>query len=384
MILGGLLGLGISRTAFETELAKLNLSGVSLIEQNVDRSGIAAIHVEVAAPEQQRHRHLSDIVRIIQDSQLDEAVKDRSVAVFTKLAEAEARVHGISVNDVHFHEVGGIDAIVDIVGACIGFRMLGIERFACSKINVGSGFVQMEHGKFPVPPPAVTELLKNTPVFSNEVEGELITPTGAAIIATVSESYGPLPEMQVEQTSYGAGTREYKGFPNVIRLLLGESTPVSIGREQVDDLTLIETNLDDVSPQILGFVMERVFEIGALDCWLTPIQMKKNRPATMFSVLCPHAKRDLIAEVLYTETTTLGLRIRKIERECLQREIVRVKTAYGEVKVKVARYREKVTNAMPEYEDVRRIALEHHVPFKVVHDEALRQLTSMQNRSVAS
>ncbi len=203
-----------------------------------------------------------------------------------------------------------MDAIVDVVGACIGFEMLGIERFACSKIHVGSGFAQMAHGKFPVPPPAVAELLSGVPIYSTEIEGELITPTGAAIISTVCDSYGAIPEMTVEATAYGAGTRKYDGFPNVLRLIVGESVADEPRTTNNDQLTLIETNIDDLSPQILGFVMERAFELGALDCWFTPIQMKKNRPATMISILCETVKKDALTHLLYTETTTIGVRIR--------------------------------------------------------------------------
>lgn len=374
MILGALLGLGINRQELERELAKLNLPEVSLEVETVDRSGISSTHVEVVAPDLHPHRHLSTITKIIESSALSTSVKWRSVAIFTRLAEAEARVHGIPIEKVHFHEVGAIDAIIDIVGACTGFEMLDIERFACSKIHVGSGFVEMEHGKFPVPPPAVVELLKEFPIYSTDLEGELITPTAAAIISTVCDSYGSIPKIKVEKIAYGAGARTYTGFPNVLRLLLGETASVELGPLQDEELVLIETNLDDISPQILGFVMERAFELGALDCWFTPIQMKKNRPATMISVLCAQEKREVLLNLLYAETTTLGLRIHSIERECLERELIKVKTRYGEVDVKVARYNGRVSNVMPEYEQVKRIAIENNVPFRVVQMEVLAEL----------
>jgi uncharacterized protein (TIGR00299 family) protein len=375
MILGALLALGIDRNALETELSKLNLPDVSLMIENVDRSGISATHVEVIAPDQHAHRHLSNIVKIIESSDLADAVKSRAITIFTRLAEAEARVHGISVEKVHFHEVGAIDAIVDIVGACIGFEMLGIERFVCSKIHVGSGFVQMDHGKFPVPPPAVAELLKGIPIYSTEIEGELITPTAAAIISTICESYGQIPEVRVEGTSYGAGTRTYKDFPNVLRLMVGTSiTKKNAVDSLLENLVLIETNLDDVSSQILGFVMERAFEIGALDCWFTPIQMKKNRPASMISILCPKEKREVLSKLLYDETTTLGLRIRSVERECLEREFRTVSTRYGNVDVKIAKYNGKVSNIMPEYEQVRSLAVKNNVPFREIQNEVFAEL----------
>ena len=374
MILGALLALGIDRTALETELSRLNLPDVSLKIETVDRSGISATHVEVIAPDQHAHRHLSDILRIIDSSSLSETVKTRASAIFIKLANAEASVHGTSVEKVHFHEVGAIDAIIDIVGTCVGFEMLGIERFACSKIHVGSGFIQMDHGKFPVPPPAVAELLKGIPIYSTEIEGELITPTAAAIISTICDSYGQLPEIEVEVTAYGAGTRTYKYFPNVLRLMLGESVIDNSSRLSADDLLLIETNLDDVSPQVLGFVMERTFELGALDCWFTPIQMKKNRPATMVSVLCPKEKREVLSELLYSETTTLGLRIRSVERECLEREFRTVSTRYGNVDVKIAKYNGNISNIMPEYEQVRALAITNNVSFRQIQNEVFAEL----------
>jgi pyridinium-3,5-bisthiocarboxylic acid mononucleotide nickel chelatase len=383
MILAALIGLGVGKDQLETEIDKLNLPNVSLESKVVDRSGISALHVEVTAPDQKDHRHLSDIVKIIDASDLSKRVKSRAIAIFSRLADAEATVHGISDEKVHFHEVGAIDAIVDIVGACVGFEMLRIDRFVCSKINVGSGFVEMDHGKFPVPPPAVAGLLSEAPIYSNGIIGELITPTGAAIISTVCDSYGSLPEMKLERTAYGAGTRSYDRFPNVLRLLVGETENSRTDSLRTDNLILIETNLDDISPQVLGFVMERVFDLGALDCWFTPIQMKKNRPATMLSVLCSEAKRTQISESLYLETTTLGLRIRSVERECLEREFIKVNTRFGEVDVKIARYNGTVTNAMPEYEQVRRIAIDNKVSLQTVHDEVLTELKRISRASAA-
>ena len=371
MILGGLLGLGLDGKVIETELAKLRLPGVSLEVTSVDRSGISSVHVEVLTDQSRQHRHLSDVKKIIGDSELIEQVKARSILVFTRLAEAEAKVHGITVESVHFHEVGAVDAIVDVVGACVGFEVLGVESFACSALNVGSGFVEMQHGKFPVPPPAVAELLIGVPMYSNEIAGELTTPTGAAIISTVCNNYGSIPHMKVKGTGYGAGTRTYDRFPNVLRLVLGETVEIDTKQEQ---LYLIETNLDDLSPQVIGYVMERAFEIGALDCWFTAIQMKKNRPGTLASILCDAERRKPLSDLLYSETTTLGLRVRTVERECLDREIVTVHTRYGDIDVKLAYLGGRMTNAMPEYEQVRRIARENDVPFSAVQNEALAEL----------
>jgi uncharacterized protein (TIGR00299 family) protein len=330
-------------------------------------------------PDEKNHRHLSDIENIISSSTVSESVKRRSIEIFRRLAAAEARVHGIGVERVHFHEVGAMDAIVDVVGSCIGFEMLGIERFVASKIHVGSGFVEMAHGKFPIPPPAVTELLSGIPFYATEITGELATPTGVAIISTVCEQFGPVSDLTVERVGYGAGTREYEGFPNVLRLVIGEGHGEAT--RESDHLILLETNIDDMSPQILGYVMERSFELGALDCWFTPIQMKKNRPAVMLSVLCEHATRAVLTELIYNETTTLGLRVYNVERECLEREIVRVETEFGPVDVKIGRLQGRVVNAMPEYEHVRKLALENDVAFRIVRDAALAGLDESGRRS---
>jgi len=381
MILGGLLALGVDRVELERQLKTLAPTQFELETTSVDRSGIAATHVRVLVPDEKKHRHLSDIEKIIDGSAVSDRVKDRSKLIFQRLAEAEAKVHGIDVGRVHFHEVGAMDAIVDIVGVCIGFEMLGVERFACSKIHVGSGFVEMAHGKYPVPPPAVAELLTGFSFYSTEITGELATPTGVAIVTSLCETDERSPEMKVERTGYGAGTREYENFPNALRLMLGETADIREAGKLTDRLTLLETNLDDLSPQVLGFVMERAFELGALDCWFTPIQMKKNRPAVMLSVLCEPAKQAVLAELIYTETSTLGIRVRQVERECLEREIVAVQTEFGPIDIKIATLDGRVVNAMPEYDQVRRAALQHGVAFRIVREATLSALGSVKSKS---
>ncbi|MDQ3373039.1 MAG: nickel pincer cofactor biosynthesis protein LarC [Acidobacteriota bacterium] len=376
MILGALIALGIEQTELIEQIKLLDVADFEIIFKTVDKSGISAIHAEVKVPHEHAHRHLQTIQKIIFDSRLSDNVKARAIEIFTKLAEAEAKIHGIGIDEVHFHEVGAMDAIIDVVGACVGFEMLKIENFVCSKIHVGSGFAKMAHGTFPVPPPAVAELLKGAPIYSTEIEGELITPTGAAIIATVCKEFGSIPEMIIEKTAYGAGTREYKNFPNVLRLLLGEaqrpkpkdqSQPTTQNRQsKTDNLFLMETNIDDLSPQTLGFVMERTFKLGALDCWFTPIQMKKNRPATMVSILCSEDKKEILIELLYTETTTLGIRVKEIERNCLERESQKIKTEFGEVNVKIALYKGKIVNVKPEYEQLRQISLNSGISLQEV------------------
>lgn len=365
MLLAALVGLGVAEAELRAELAKMNLPDFEIVFETRDKSGIAALHADVRVPDEKNHRHLHHIEAIISDSGLSDGIKSRAIAIFNNLAAAEAKVHGTDISKVHFHEVGALDAIIDIVGCCICFEKLGIERFVASKIHVGSGFVEMAHGKFPVPPPAVAEILKSAPIYSTEIVGELVTPTGAAIIATVCESFGPLPEITVEKVSYGAGTREYKDFPNAIRLFVGETDESTT----VDRLLFIETNVDDITGQTLGYVMERAFEKGALDCWFTPIQMKKNRPATQISILCPRDTRTAMLELLYLETSTLGARVVEVERDCLPRDSRKIVTRFGEITVKVAKYQDRVVSAKPEYDELKLRAAEFGLPLLTIESE---------------
>jgi len=274
-----------------------------------------------------------------------------------------------------------MDAIVDIVGACIGFEMLSVERFACSKIHVGSGFVDIAHGRFPVPPPAVAELLTGFPFYSTDVVGELATPTGVAIVTTLCEPLSDSSEIVSHKVGYGAGTRDYDGFPNTLRLIIGETQSTA---SQTERLVQLETNIDDLSPQVLGHVMERAFALGALDCWFTPIQMKKNRPAVLLSVLCSRENREALTRLIYAETSTLGMRVRDVERECLDRDVVNVETKFGAIDVKVARLNGVIVNAMPEYDQVHELAVAKGVPFRTVHEAALGALTIDRKLSARS
>jgi uncharacterized protein (TIGR00299 family) protein len=368
MILGAMVAAGVDPLALREQLSRLSLQGFSVEFVNVDRSGLSATYARVETAHEHAHRHLADIMKIIHDSRLSEGVKQRATKIFTRLAEAEARVHNEPVEHVHFHEVGALDAIVDVVGASICFELLSVDRFVSSPLHVGGGTVEMAHGRFPVPPPAVAELLKGVPFYSTDIKGELLTPTGAAIITTMCDEYGPIPQMTVEQTGYGAGTREYDKFPNVLRVFLGETGPSAVGDET---LLMIETNIDDVSPQIIGHVMDRAFELGALDCYFTPVQMKKNRPGVLLSILCDILKKEAVMELLFTETTTLGVRSYEVERRALAREIVSVETRYGPIDVKVAHLNGHVVNEMPEFEQCRLAARKAGVPLKVV-EEAVR------------
>jgi uncharacterized protein (TIGR00299 family) protein len=375
MILGALIGAGVSEKALVEQLSLLNVDGFKLTIETVDRSGLSATFARVHTRHEHTHRHLSDIKKIIYDSDLPVTVKDQAFATFTRLAEAEARVHNEPVDHVHFHEVGALDAIVDVVGAAICFELLQIEKFISSPLHVGSGMIDMAHGSFPVPPPAVTELLKGVPFYSADVKGELLTPTGAAIITSVCSQYGPIPQMIIDQTGYGAGSREYKDFPNVLRVMIGETETEGALDER---LWMIETNIDDASPQIIGHVMDRAFELGALDCFFTPVQMKKNRPGVLLSILSDARTRESVMTLLFTETTTLGVRSYEVLRRALQRSVIAVETQYGRIDVKVARLNGRVVNEMPEFEQCREAARSAKVPLKTV-EEAVK-LALAKNR----
>ena len=367
MILGAAVGAGVDANALREQLSLLNIEGFSLDFETVDKSGLSATLARVHTVHEHKHRHLSDIEKIISNSQLAPGVKQRAIAVFTRLAEAEAHVHNEPIERVHFHEVGALDAIVDVVGAAICFELLNIERFVCSPLHVGSGTVDMSHGRFPVPPPAVAELLKGVPYYSTDIKGELVTPKGAAIITTVCSEYGPMPLMKAEQTGYGAGAREYEKFPNALRMIVGETATTRNPEEQ---LLMIETNIDDASPQIIGHVMDRAFALGARDCYFTPVQMKKNRPGVLLSVLCDRDLKESIMEMLFNETTTLGVRSYEVARRALERRMVTVQTAYGPIDVKVGNLNGRVVNAMPEFDQCREAASRAGVALKEVEEAA--------------
>jgi hypothetical protein len=366
MILGALVGAGADASLLLDQLRLLGVANYEVSFDTVDRSGISATRANVRTAEERAHRHLSDILKIIGASGLSDEVKQLSARIFSRLAEAEARVHNQPVERIHFHEVGALDAIIDVVGACICFELLGAERFASSALHLGSGTVTMAHGRFPVPPPAVTELLKGVPVYSTDIQGELVTPTGAAIISTVCTEFGPVPRMRIESTGYGAGGREYERFPNALRVMLGEDDE----RQAVEHLLMIETNVDDMSPQLFGYLMDQALRLGALDCYFTPVQMKKNRPGVLVSILCRPEEREALSSLLFTETTTLGLRSYEVERRALERESVRAETPYGAIEVKVARMGGKVIKAMPEYEQCLVAAQRARVPLREVWEAA--------------
>jgi uncharacterized protein (TIGR00299 family) protein len=365
MILGAMVAAGVEAEELRQQLSLLNVDGFKINFETVDRSGLSATYARVETAHEHKHRHLSDIKQIIEQSAVSDAAKKLSIQIFSRLAEAEARVHNEPVDHVHFHEVGALDAIVDVVGAAICFDLLKIDRFLSSPLHVGSGMIQMAHGRFPVPPPAVAELLKGVPFYSTDIQGELLTPTGAAIITTVCHEFGPIPPMKTEVTGYGAGTRQYQDFPNVLRVMLGETEADGATDER---LWMIETNIDDMSPQLLGHVMDVAFEQGALDCYFTPVQMKKNRPGVLLSVLCESDKKESLLNLLFTETTTLGVRSYEVTRRALRRSMMRVETQYGPIDVKVAHLNGRVVNEMPEFDQVRAAAKKAGVALKAVED----------------
>jgi uncharacterized protein (TIGR00299 family) protein len=377
MILGAMVAAGVDPNTLREQLSLLQVEGFKIDFETVNRSGLSATYARVETVHEHKHRHLRDIQRIIQDSGVSEAAKSLSLRIFSRLAEAEARVHNETIDKVHFHEVGALDSIVDVVGAAICFDLLKIDRYVCSPLHVGSGMIEMDHGRFPIPPPAVAELLRGVPFYSGDIKGELLTPTGAAIITTVCQEFGPIPQIKTEKTGYGAGTREYDDFPNVLRVLLGETEAESdTGADE--RLWMIETNLDDMSPQIIGHVMDRVFELGALDCYFTPVQMKKNRPGVLLSVQCGPEEREAVMKLLFTETTTLGVRSYEVERRALRRSMVRVETQYGPIDVKVAHLNGQVVNEMPEFEQCRKAAVTADVPLKVVEEAARIALAKLR------
>jgi uncharacterized protein (TIGR00299 family) protein len=324
------------------------------------------------------HRGLKEIREIIQRATISATAKQRAISIFEALGAAEARVHNIDIERIHFHEVGAIDAIVDIVCAAVGIAALGVDEWICSPLNVGGGTVKCAHGTFPVPAPATLDLLQGAPIYSGEIQKELVTPTGAAIVHVLASRYGNFPQMKTTKIGYGAGSRDFKDFPNVLRLTLGESAEER-SLVPVETVAILEANLDDMTPQVFGYVMDRALQEGALDVYGTAVQMKKNRPGMLLSVLCHPEDEPRLTKLIFSETTTLGVRVRKETRATLARRHVSVNTKWGAVRVKLANLNGSVSNYAPEYEDCRRIAEQHHVPLKAVLQEAIRLYLESEN-----
>jgi hypothetical protein len=370
MILGALLDAGLVPDRWQAELEKLHVTGYEIVLESVQRRGLHGTHVQVKVTEEQPVRHLHHIQEILTASDLPEPVKNRSLAIFTRLAEAEARVHGTSVKEVHFHEVGAVDAIVDVVGAVLGLFLLSVDQVYVSPIHVGRGTVKSAHGTLPVPAPATLELLKEVTIYGRNIEAELVTPTGAAILTTLAEALANAPPMRATQIGYGAGTRELP-IANLLRVTIGE-TASNVTGYQEDVVTLIETNIDDMNPEWYEHVMARLLEAGALDVFLTPIQMKRNRPAVQLSIIAAADREADLLQIVFDETTTIGVRTSQMRRRKLERQTVNVDTPYGPVQVKLAQRGGKILNISPEYRDCQRIAQEQHVPIKEVYQAALQ------------
>jgi pyridinium-3,5-bisthiocarboxylic acid mononucleotide nickel chelatase len=375
MTLGALVDAGCGVEHLRAELRGLQVSGWDLSAEKVWKNGMAATHVHVKTEDQQKHRSLSTILEILRNSQLAPQVRERAAAIFQRLGEAEARVHDVPLDKIHFHEVGAVDAIVDIVGACIGFAALGIEKFACSPLNVGGGTAKMAHGFLPVPAPATAKLLQGKPTFSSGVQRELVTPTGAAIVATLCDSFGPQPPMTVTAIGYGAGTADLEGQPNVVRIMIGEAAEKGVPGFD-EEIAIIEANLDDMNPQIYGYFLEKALAAGALDVYTTPVQMKKNRPGTLLTVLCKPQDTNTLMSLIFAETTTFGARTYRAQRRTLPRESVTVATSFGDVRVKLSRVNGRILHVAPEYDDCRKLAVEKNVPLQRVINEALRRYES--------
>jgi pyridinium-3,5-bisthiocarboxylic acid mononucleotide nickel chelatase len=366
MVLGALVDAGADLRQIESELRKLGLDGWTISAEKVKRRALFATQVKVEARDDQPHRSLSAILKMIDRAGLAPRAAARARKIFQRLGEAEARVHQIPVENVHFHEVGAVDSIVDIVGAAIGFELLGIDEFACSALDVGAGQVKTAHGLLPVPAPATVELLRGAPTVSSGIARELVTPTGAAIATTLSTRYAEIPSMTLRAAGYGAGSADLAEKPNVMRLLIGDRATSEAGEYWDAPVSVIEANLDDMSPQIYGYFVELALVAGALDVYSTPVQMKKNRPGVLLTILCKPEDVVRLVDLVFRETTTIGVRTYEARRKTLDRESVPVETPFGAVRVKISRMNGSILNATPEYEDCQRIAAERGIPLKQV------------------
>ncbi len=407
MFLGALVDAGVPAEVLRQTVAELKV-GARLEVSRVQRAGISATKVDVLvrgkkdrpreshdhehghhhpaphkAAREHGHRGLKEIREIIAGAGLPAGVKTTALSMFEALGAAEAKIHNTSIEKIHFHEVGAADAIVDIVGAAVGAEVLGVDEWVASPLNLGSGTVVCDHGRFPVPAPATVELLRGAPVYSSGIEAELVTPTGAAIVTTLASRFSSFPAMKIAATGYGAGTHDFHGHPNVLRLTVGEAASESRTATQGEDkITVLEASLDDLNPQLFGYLMERALAAGALDVFATSVQMKKNRPGMLLTVLAKPKDASKLAHLIFAETTTLGVRMREERRQVLQRRSLSVKTPWGAVRLKVASLNGSVANFAPEYEDCRRIAARRRIPLKTVMQEAVRAY--MTARSAAS
>jgi uncharacterized protein (TIGR00299 family) protein len=415
MVLGALIDAGVKLEDVRRALGSLAIAPATVWTERVTRAGISATkfcvrgehapidhahdhdrqhdhghsdghqhsQARVRTPEhEEKHRHvhrtLADIDRLIDDSALSSAGKDRAKELFVRLGEAEAAIHGTPLSQVYLHEVGALDSIIDIVGTVYAMEAIGAERVIASPLNVGSGSVQSSHGVYPVPAPATARLLKDVPIYVGTQKVEMVTPTGALLVTSYATEFGPVPPMRIAQIGYGAGNRDFADTPNVLRVLVGESDAAAASHTVV----VIEAEIDDMNPQIFGVLMDRVLAQGALDVFYTPIQMKKNRPGTLLSVIAAPDAREALTSTIFRETTTIGVRYREMARECLDRKTVTVSTSIGDVRIKVAARNGQILNASPEFEDCVRLAAEHDVPAKNVQAMAMKAWLDAGNRGI--
>lgn len=374
MCLGALVDSGLPLKEIQKGLKGLSVRGYRIEATKVKRAGIATTKVDVvvrqsAISAQQPAKRWKDIKKIVKDSSLPDGVKQKGLGVFKRLFEAEGRVHGNEYTRTHLHELGAVDCIVDIFGTLIGLNILGVERVYSSALNLGKGSVVTEHGRLPIPAPATAEILKGVPVYSSDVPFELTTPTGAALMRELAQNYGQIPMMKIQHTGYGAGQKNLPGLPNTLRIFLGEDMLLK-DTEPHPRVSIIETNIDDMNPQCYEYVMERLFSSGALDVYLTQVIMKKGRPGVLFTVLCEEDRKKDIIDLLFKETSTIGVRFYEVARTVLKREIRRVKTESGTIRVKVSTRFDGTLKFSPEYEDCKRIAKRHKIPLMEVIERA--------------
>ena len=369
MILGAMVDLGVDIKEIRNALKKINLKGYKLHSKKIQRNGLASTQITVKI-ENKKHQHsppnrsFSDIRKLIDQSKLSLVVKNNSIEIFKRIAKVEAQIHNTTIQKIHFHEIGGIDSVIDIVGGVWAIESLNLDIIKSSPLNVGEGFVNCTHGRLPVPAPATLKLLKGIPVFSNGVKKELTTPTGAAMIGFYAESFESIPTMTIKNEGYGAGSHVIPSIPNLLRVFVGD-----IIKDKTNNLVMIETNIDDMNPEIFETVMESLFSAGALDVYLSAIIMKKNRPATKISVLAECRSREKLSKILLTETSSFGVRFYSVDRLILDREVKKLKTSYGLIKIKLGKLDGKIVQAAPEFEDCRKISRTKKLPVKKIYDE---------------
>ncbi len=369
MNLGAMIDLGIDKNYLIRELDKLNLKGWELIVQKDQRHGIQGTKVTVKQTRHEHiHRHLADIENIVNNSDLDSKTKELSMKIFMKIAAAEALVHGISVSQVHFHEVGAIDSIIDVVGAAICFNALNVDGVHVSTVELGSGFVKCDHGTLPVPAPATIEIIKGIPVKKGGVDFEATTPTGAAILAALGTDFRPDVPVNIEKTAYGVGQKEHPDIPNLLRVFIGESAAKPESGHQA---LQIECNIDDMNPEFYEFISEKLFKTGASDVFFSNIMMKKGRPGIVLSIICEPELADTVKSIIFTETTSLGVRTFPFRKDTLVRKFETLKTKYGEVTIKRSFYNGQEVSVKPEYEECRKIAAEKGIPVKEIYNKIM-------------